>query len=77
MAITGAELNTALGSDGLPNSPKVVQELPPYGAASQYWVIDGGTTYRDRMRKVVTTAANDAATQATTVVTALLAGSAP
>ena len=77
MAITSAAMNTALGSDGNPNAPKVVQELPPYGAASQYWVIDGGTTYRDRQRRVVTTAADNAAAQAATVVTALLAGSAP
>jgi hypothetical protein len=77
MAITSAQLNTALGSDGNKNAPKVVQTLPPYGAASQYWVIDGGVTYGDRQRKVVTTASNNAAQQAAVVVTALLAGGAP
>lgn len=77
MAITSAAMNTALGSDGNPNMPKVVQEVGPWGAASQYWVVDGGTTYRDRQRKCVTTAADNAATQAASVVTQLLAGSAP
>jgi len=77
MAITSAAMNTALGSDGNKNAPKVVAELPPYGAAKQYWVIDGGTTYRDRQRRVETTAADNAATQAAAVVVLLLAGSAP
>ena len=77
MAITSAAMNTALGGDVNPNSPKVVRELPPYGAAKQYWVIDGGTTYRDRQRRVETTASDNAATQAAAVLVLLLAGSAP
>ena len=77
MAITSAQMNTALGSDGNPNLPKVVQQLGPYTGSVQYWVIDGGTTYRDRMRKISTTAADNAATQAAAVVVQLLAGSAP
>lgn len=77
MAITGAALTAALGGDVNVNRPKVVAELPPYGAALQYWVIDGGTTFRDRQRRVSTTAADDAATQATAVLALLLAGSAP
>ena len=77
MAITSAQMNTALGSDGKVNAPRVVQTLPPYGASLQYWVIDGGTTYRDRMRKISTTASDNATNQAVTVVAALLAGSAP
>ncbi len=76
MAITSAALQTALG-DGNVNLPRVVRELPPYGAALQYWVIDGGTTYRDRQRRISTTAADNAATQAAAVLVALQAGSAP
>jgi len=74
MSITSGQLNTALGSDGEPNQPKVVATLPPYGAALQYWVVDGGTVYLDRQRRVSTTAAGNAAAQAAEVVTALLAG---
>ena len=77
MAITSAALTAALGGDVNVNSPKVVQQLGPYTGSLQYWVIDGGTTYRDRMRKISTTAAGNAAAQAAEVVTALLAGSAP
>lgn len=72
MAITGAALQTALG-DGNTNLPRVIRELPPHGAAAQYWVIDGGIAYRKRFRKVVTTASDNAATQATAVLAALLA----
>lgn len=77
MAITSAAMNTALGSNGQPHKPKVLRELPPYGASLQYWVIDGGVSYQDRQRKVVTTAADNAATQAAAVLVALQAGSAP
>ena len=77
MAITSAAMNTALGSEGNKNLPKVVAELPPYGTATQYWVIDGGPTYRDRQRRVETTASDNAATQAAAVLVLLLAGSAP
>jgi hypothetical protein len=76
MAITSAALQTALG-DGNYNLPRVLRELPPYGAAKQYWVIDGGVTYRDRQRRVETTAADNAATQAAAILVLLQAGSAP
>lgn len=72
MAITGSALQTALG-DGNLNLPQVIAELPPYGASSQYWVVKGGVTHRGWQAKCVTTASDNAATQATSVVAQLLA----
>ncbi len=72
MAITAAQLQTAL-TDGQPTGVNVVQTLPPYGAASQYWYVTGGVTYRGRAKKVTTTASDNAATQAAAVRTSLLA----
>lgn len=73
MAITAAALQTALG-DGDFNKPRVVLQYNGEGGASQYWRIRGGSTYAGREINVVTTASDNAATQATTVTTALLAG---
>lgn len=73
MAITGAQLETALGGDVNLNLPQVLHELPPHGTASQYWVINGGNTYRGIQSKCVTVAANNATQQAASVVTQLLA----
>lgn len=72
MAITAAALQAELGTNV--RSPKVVQHLAPYTGASQFWLIDGGTTYPGRIKFVRTTASDNAATQATTVATAMLAG---
>ena len=71
MAITSAAMNTALG--GLIGDPVVLIELPPYGAAAQYWTVRGGATTGGRIRNVTTTAADSAATQAAAVLTALRA----
>ena len=77
MAITALALNTALGYDGNPQKPHVQKTLPPYQTASnpptlQYWLIHGGQPYHGRVRKVSTTASDNAATQATAVLAALL-----
>ena len=77
MAITGAQLNTALGYDGNPRKPRVLRELSPYGGTLQYWYIHGGQPYHGKVRKVSTTASDNAATQATAVLAALAAGNAP
>ena len=75
MAITSAQLQTALG-DGNYNVPRVITELPAV-STFQEWYIAGGTLYAGRTRWVRTTAADNAATQAATVVTALLLGNGP
>lgn len=67
MAITGAQLNTALGYDGKTQKEHVLRELPPYGGTLQYWLIHGGQPYHGKVRKVSTTASDNAATQATAV----------
>lgn len=77
MAITSATMNAALGSDGNKNMPRVVCQLPPFGTALQYWVINGGVTYRNRQRRCVTNAASIAIVQANDVRDQLRAGSAP
>lgn len=71
MAITAAELQAELGvTTG--RDPQVVRA---YGAVSTYqeWLIVGGPVAPGRTRLVRTTAADDAATQAAAVVTALAA----
>ena len=70
MAITAADLQTALGSWGQ-GAPKVLAELAPYGGTKQYWLVQGGVDYPGKCMMIDTTAANNAATQATTVTTAL------
>lgn len=72
MAITAAALNTALG--GRVTDPRVMQELPPYGGANQYWQVKDGMDRKGRVKKLKTTAADDAATQATAVIAVLADG---
>lgn len=72
MAITAADLNTALG--GRVTDPRVLHMLPPYGGTNQYWQIKGGMDSKGRVKKLKTTAADDAATQATAVLGILAAG---
>ena len=77
MAITGAALQTALGNT-FKTAPRVLRELPPYGGTLQYWYIEGNQGYAGKVRKVSTTASDNAATQAAAVLTALaLLGNAP
>jgi len=70
-AVTGALLQAQLGTKA--TDPQVQMELGPYGAAVQYWSIRGGATTGGRVRNVVTTASDNAATQAAAVLTALRA----
>lgn len=72
MAITAAALQTELGADM--NSPRVLRHLPPMTGTLQHWQVSGGVTYPGRVKKISTTAADDAATQAAAVLASLLAG---
>ena len=77
MAITGPQLQTALG-DTFKTSPRVLKELPPYGGTLQYWQIHGGQPYHGKCRKISTTASDNAATQAAAVLVELAkTGNAP
>jgi hypothetical protein len=69
MAITAADLQAALGT--LTTSPRVVAEYAPYGSTKQYWGISGGVVYAGKWMIIDTTASDNAATQATTITTAL------
>lgn len=71
MAITSAELQTALGAT-LMTSPQVLRAYGTFGTTQQ-WLIDGGVTYPGRTQAISTTASDNAATQATTITTALSA----
>lgn len=78
MAVTGAQLNTAFGYDTNAQKPRVLRELPPYGGTLQYWQIHGQQAYHGKVRKVSTTAASDAATQAAAILVELAkTGNAP
>lgn len=71
MAITAAALQAALGTNL--NSAQVQQVGPVTGTTTQVWYVVGNQDARGRARWVSTTAADDAATQAAAVLTALLA----
>ena len=71
MAITSAQLNTALG--GLIGSPVVLRAFEPSIGTEQQWYVHGRQTVPGRVRMCVTTAADSAATQATAVLAALRA----
>ena len=71
MAITSAALQTALGS-GI-GDPLVVGAFEPSQGTLQQWNVDGRLTVPGRVRLISTTAADDAATQAAAVLTALRA----
>ena len=70
MAITGAALQTALGT--LPTNPQVIREFGVAGTF-QGWYVVGNVTGGGRSRFINTTAADDAATQAAAVLVALAA----
>lgn len=70
MAISAADLQTALGNWGQ-GAVKVVGEVAPYGGTKQYWHVLGGTVYPGKAMTVDTTASDNAATQASTITTAL------
>ena len=67
MAITAAQLGVTSGRD-----PQVVREYGVVGTV-QNWLVVAGCVSPGRTRMVTTTAADDAATQAAAVVTALAA----
>ena len=71
MAITGAQLQAALGNTS-GRDPKVVRE---FGVVSTYqeWLIVPSVVSAGRARMVRTTASDNAATQAAAVLTALAA----
>lgn len=71
MAITSAQLQTALGTN--PNHPRVIHHDIRSDGTSQRWYIQGGTVYPGRTRWITTTAADDASTQAAAVITGLKA----
>jgi hypothetical protein len=70
MAITSAQLNAALGTTG--RNARVIRDDGTFSTV-QRWYVDGGTDVAGRFRWVETTAADDAATQATAVLAALRA----
>ena len=61
MAMTASALQTALG--GL-NEPTVLMQFGGEGDTLQQWLIAGGVTYPGRVKRIATTASDDAATQA-------------
>lgn len=71
MAITSAALQTALGTQ--PLDPQVLRAYEPSQGTQQQWLVRGGADHKGRVRLINTTAADDAATQATAVRTALAA----
>lgn len=73
MAQTPAAVQAQLGTD--PGSPKILIADEGGGGTEQRWYVDGGTTYPGRVKWCVSTAANTAAQQATSITTALAAGS--
>ena len=72
MAITAAALQAELGTGAM--SPRVLMQFNGEGGTKQLWYISGGALYPGRVRKIETTAADDAATQKAAVDTAFLAG---
>jgi len=72
MAITAAALQTEL-SPTWPTGPQVLRSYGTVGT-KQHWYISGGTSYKGVVKFVATTASDNAATQATAVLTELAAG---
>ena len=68
MSITGAELQTALGATQA--DAKVTQEFGVIGT-EQNWYVEGNLDAPGRAKLITTTAADNAATQATAVLAAL------
>ncbi len=71
MAITASALQAELGT-GLSQKMgvEVLREVGTYGL-KQVWYVKGGVTYPGRCKFVETTAADNAATQAAAVLTAM------
>ena len=71
MAITPAQLQTALGTNAM--SARVVRAEEVVAGGLQRWYVVGNVDAPGRNRWVTTTAADNAATQAAAVLTALWA----
>ena len=71
MAITSAQLQTELGTN--PMNARVLQAFEPRQSTEQQWYVSGNVDAPGRVRLVVTTAADNAATQAAAVLVALRA----
>ena len=72
MAQTSAAVQAALGVGT--NEPRILMMFGPENLTNQQWLVSGGVTYPGRVKKITTTAADSAATQAAAIRTALLAG---
>lgn len=68
MAITSSELQAELGAD--PIDPRVVRDFGIHDSL-QHWYVIGGDSARGRARLVSTTASDNAATQAASVLSTL------
>ena len=71
MAITSAQLQTALGTN--PMNARVIQAFEPSQSTQQQWYVIGNADAPGRARWINTTAASNAATQATDVLAQLRA----
>lgn len=71
MAITSAQLQTALGT-GI-NDPQVVKHDAAADGTYQQWYVHGKVVYPGRVRWIRTTASGNAAAQAAEIVTGLKA----
>lgn len=71
MAITAAAMQAELGTNL--NAAQVRQLQMPLTGTTQHWYVEGNQDARGRARWVSTTAADNAATQAAAVLTALRA----
>lgn len=69
MAITVAQMQAELGTN--PNNAQVRQLQMPLTGTTQVWYVEGNQDARGRARWVSTTAADNAATQAASVLTQL------
>lgn len=72
MAITPAACQTALNAVG-PTGAEILRanEVAGMDATKQEWYVDGGTDAPGRCRWVVTTASDNAATQAAAILASL------
>lgn len=69
MAISVADMQAALGTTA--QDAKVLQHQEPVTGSAQVWYVVGNLDAPGRAKWVTTTAADDAATQAAAVLTAL------
>lgn len=73
MAITPAACQAALSTNPAGAKILIAKEVQGYDATKQEWYVDGGADVPGKVRWVSTTASDNAATQATTILTGLRA----